>query len=132
MLVKSDIAGIIDERFRDAVRKEISNFNDNRANRKELTPQIVEYIPYPRRKFGKILDIGEDALIDGEALRILSDAIPRMATATVKTLLHRRPRPTTIAVDSFPHRSDTRYLFRLTLPQNLMNVPNEGNNAATV
>ena len=98
--------------FVDAVKTEIENFNKKRGRRKELNPVIVENMPPPYRKFGRIVVCG-----DREPSGVLYDAIPRMANATVRTLLKFKPRPQIVDVNVFEQGEDAiRYLFRIKLP----------------
>lgn len=95
--------------FVEAVKEKIYGFNETRGRRKELAPDIVETIYPPYRKFGRILDCGE--------AEISETIIDKMAGATVRTLLLRKPRPSAIAVDVLHSSEGKGYLFRLKVPR---------------
>ena len=94
--------------FLEAVRKRIKDFNKTRGRRKELNPDIVDYLPLPNRKFGRIL---KDVSLD-----VLPEAIIKMAGSTVRTLLKLRPRPCIVAIDALENKEKCKYLFRFKIP----------------
>jgi len=104
--------------FVDAVKAEIQNFNETKGRRKELAPDIVDGIPLPNRKYGRILEIGEDAPPD-LVPDLLSEAINKMAKATVRTLLRLNPRPHIMSIGMFENRQNGKYLFRFKIPRRL-------------
>lgn len=100
--------------FMDAVKDKIFDFNKTRGRRKELTPCIVDYLPHPRKRWVRLIDISTEAPPD-----ILTEAIDRMAGAAVRTLLNRKPRPELICVVMLVNRAKGQYLFSLRIPKKI-------------
>lgn len=92
--------------FVDEVKEGIKRFNETRGSRKELSPNFVETISHPYNNFGLVVDCKE---------HILSDVIPRMAGATVRTLLKQKSRPQMITVAMLRRKNPSEYLFRLQI-----------------
>ncbi|MBA7653138.1 hypothetical protein ES703_60981 [subsurface metagenome] len=103
--------------FVGAVKERIQNFNKTRRRRKELNPDIVDDIPLPNRKYGLTINLGDVSMSD-----ITDMVIPRMAGATVRTMLRLKTRPHIITVGMFKHRAvgveTGEYLFRFKIPHN--------------
>ncbi len=99
--------------FVEAVKERIHHFNETRGRRKELNPNIVDHLPLPNKKFGRIIRWEGSPISDIE-----HRLIPRMAEVTVRTMLRLRPRPHTIDVAVFENVSSGDYLFRLKIPLN--------------
>lgn len=97
----------------DSIVARIVDFNMIRGRRKGLQPDIVDVVPYPRKKFGIILDYE-----DWPADRIVAS----LADKTIKCMLARKPRPQKIAFDIFdgaaslsPYLGAGKLRFRLTI-----------------
>lgn len=98
--------------FLGAVKEKIQHFNETRGRRKELTLDIVDDIPLPNRRFGRIVSWGDSPMPDIE-----HRLIPQMAEITVRTLLQLKPRPHKIALAMFERKQKGKYLFRFKLPK---------------
>ena len=103
--------------FVEAVKGQIKHFNETKGRRKELIPDFVDDIPLPNRKFGRMMNLS-----DMETPDIISRVIPRMAGATVRTMLRLKSRPSILTVGMFKHRvvgvETGKYLFRFKIPCN--------------
>lgn len=99
--------------FLEAVKERIKHFNETRGRRKELAPDIVDDIPLPNRKYGRIVCWGTSPMPD-----IKHRLIPQMAEVTVRTMLRLRPRPSIITVGMCEDRRNGDYLFRFKIPKN--------------
>lgn len=94
--------------FVEAVKRSIQNFNKTRGGRKKLAPDIVDQIPLPNRKYGRIIVFKDEPTSP--------EVISRMAEATVRTLLRLKPRPTIMTVGMFEFMWSGDYLFRFKIP----------------
>ena len=106
--------------FKEAVLRHIGIFNSERGRRKELAPEMVDSVPKPFHKFGRILEMGDGSAECGEEEEMIAEGIDRMAKSTIRTLLRRKPRPAQMALNVLRDWNNVfhpdKYLFRLMLP----------------
>ena len=104
--------------FEDAVKKKIKEFNETRGRRKELNPKIVRsnILHGSYKKYGRIL-----RLVANDFSDIPQEVIDKMASAAVKTMLKRRPRPSVVDVALFLKQPGD-FLFRIKIPCKRMNT----------